>query len=304
MLVVAVLALAILLTADSALAWGPISHLAHGSEVLKNLTILGVGLQRLLRRHPQEYLYGCVGADITMGKQFARAIHLHCHSWNVGWQVLQAADSDAERAFAHGYLTHLAADIYSHNHFIPTQLIVSFPARALGHIYWEARFDSMQPIEYRQLVRAVRRQAFPECDALFQRVVTRTLFSFETNKRIFDSMLAFTDWSNWHVAVEQISARSAYQLPAGIVRRYNDACRDAAVELLLHGRRAACQEADPTGVDALALANDVRAALKALQRRGALSPGLRRQVERLNRRVDLSRITPPGAALDIGVARR
>lgn len=303
MLVVAIVVVAILLAPDSAHAWGPISHLAHGSEVLKNLTILGLGLQRLLRRYPQEYLYGCVGADITMGKQFARAMHLHCHSWNVGWQVLDGAESDAERAFAYGYLTHLACDIYAHNHFVPTQLIVSYPARTLRHIYWETRFDSMQPVEYRQLVRAVRRQGFPDCDELFQRVVTRTLFSFETNKRIFDSILAFTDWNHWHVAVERVSARSAYQLPPEVVRQYNNACRDAALDLLRHGKRSACQEADPTGMEALALAHEVRSTLKALNRRGKLSASLRRQVERLNRRVDLSQIGPPGAGLDIGGAR-
>jgi hypothetical protein len=41
--------------------------------------------------------------------------------------------------------THLAADTYSHNYFVPLQLIVSFRARALKHVYWEARFDAMQP---------------------------------------------------------------------------------------------------------------------------------------------------------------
>ena len=35
-------------------AWGPITHLAHGSEVLQNLTILSMALQQLLRRHRRE----------------------------------------------------------------------------------------------------------------------------------------------------------------------------------------------------------------------------------------------------------
>ena len=35
--------------------------------------------------------------------------------------------------FAYGYLSHLAADVYSHNHFVPVQLVTSFEARTLRH---------------------------------------------------------------------------------------------------------------------------------------------------------------------------
>src|SRR5258708_871840 len=81
-------------------AWGPITHLVHGSGVLENLTILGVSLQQLLRAYRLEYLYGCVGADITQAKKYTRAQQAHCHSWQVGWAILQRAHTDAQRAFA------------------------------------------------------------------------------------------------------------------------------------------------------------------------------------------------------------
>ena len=77
-------ALVLLLPAEAS-AWGPITHLTHGAEVLRNLTIVGVALQRLLRTHRLEYLYGCVGADITQAKKYTRAEQAHCHSWPVGW---------------------------------------------------------------------------------------------------------------------------------------------------------------------------------------------------------------------------
>jgi hypothetical protein len=54
------------------------------------------------------------------------------------------------------FLTHLAADVFSHNHYVPTQLIVSYPANALRHVYWEARFDTMQDVKYRELISLVR----------------------------------------------------------------------------------------------------------------------------------------------------
>src|SRR6266446_2261945 len=91
--------LIVLLAPVHAWAWGPITHLVHGSEMLENLTILSVALQRLLRRHRLAYLYGCVGADITQAKKYTRALQAHCHSWQVGWAVLERAQTDTQRAF-------------------------------------------------------------------------------------------------------------------------------------------------------------------------------------------------------------
>lgn len=272
---------------DSAHAWGPITHLAHGSEILRELTTLGMALQQLLARHPYAYLYGCVGADITLAKKFTRRMQVHCHSWQVGWQMLAGAAADSERAFAYGYLTHLAADVFSHNHFVPTQLIVSYRARALRHIYWEARLDSMQDPQYRTVLRQLRRRDFPECDALVKRVVARTIFPFRTNKQIFDSVLAFHDWDNWHRILQQIVTRSRYALPPGLVPRYNALCLASVRDVLVRGPHAACQSADPTGLAALTLAKDVRRKLKLLQRRAAITPRIEADIERLNRRADL-----------------
>jgi hypothetical protein len=270
-------------------AWGPITHLAHGASVLADLTIVGVGLQRLLRRHRLEYLYGCVGPDITQAKKYTRLQQAHCHSWAVGWAVLQRAATDAERAFAWGYLTHLAGDVYSHNHFVPTQLIVSFRSPALRHIYWEARFDAMQNERYRSIIRELRERRFPECDHLVETVVARTLFSFRTDKRIFDSFIAVHDFDRWHRVMRNLSLRSRVELPSALVSRYNAICHANVVDLLANGKRCACQAADPTGMEALALAKTVRRTLKALQRRrGGLSARLQRQIDRLDARDDLA----------------
>lgn len=285
----AVVVVVVVAAPGHAWAWGPITHLAHGASVLADLTILGMGLQRLLRRHRLEYLYGCVGPDITQAKKYTRLQQAHCHSWAVGWAVLHRAATDAERAFAFGYLTHLAGDVYSHNHFVPTQLIVSFRIRALRHIYWEARFDAMQDERYRSIIRELRERKFPECDHLVETVVARTLFSFRTDKRIFDSFIAVHDLERWHRVMRNLSMRSRVELPAGLVSRYNAVCHASIVDLLANGKRCACQAADPTGVEALTLAGAVRRTLKALERRGGgLSVRLQRQIDRLDARHDLA----------------
>jgi hypothetical protein len=286
-LFVCTLVLAVLLLPDVASAWGPITHLAHGSEILAHLTTLGMGLQRLLGRFEQEYLYGCVGADMVFGKKFTRAMHAHCHEWVVGWAVLHGARSDQQRAFAYGYLSHLAADVFSHNHFVPTQLVLSYASRALGHAYWEARFDAMQDAQYRQLVSGIRKRAFPECDRLAKRVVARTIFSFRTNKRIFNSVLAFQDWANWYGIMGRVASRSRHDLDPEFITRYNAVCHAAIIDVLRHGKRAKCQKADPIGVNALAQAKNLRRTLRTIQRRGVMSPQIEADLQALSQREEL-----------------
>jgi len=255
-----------------------------------------LALQRLLARFPHEYLYGCVGADMVFAKKYTRAMHAHCHEWTVGWQVLRAARSDRQRAFAYGYLSHLAADVFSHNHFVPAQLVLSFGSRALGHAYWEARFDTLQDPRYRQLVSEVRQQSFPECDRLAKRTVARTIFSFKTNKRIFRSVLAFHDWENWYRIMRRVGLRSRRDLAPEVVGRYNDLCHAAIVDLLQHGRRSECQKGDPIGADALVLAKNLRRTLRALERRGLMSPEIKRDLQALNPMDQLGSPAPLGSA--------
>jgi hypothetical protein len=279
--------LLVLVAPAQAWAWGPITHLAHGSAILENLTILGVTLQQLLRRHRLAYLYGCIGADITQAKKYTRAQQAHCHSWPVGWAILQRAETDIQRAFAYGYLTHLAGDVYSHNHFVPTQLIVSFRARTLRHIYWEARFDALQPSTHRRIIRELRNHPFLECDALVERVVSRTLFSFRTDKRIFNSFIAVHDLEQWHTIMQRLTVRSRYPLSSEVAHRYNEVCHSGITDVLRHGKHADCQRADPTGFEAITLAKAVRRTLRALERQGHISPRLQEEIEALDERRDL-----------------
>ena len=84
-----------------AYAWGPVTHLVHGSQVLANLSILGAGLQEILRTHNLAYLYGCIAADIMHAKKYTRSLYTHCHCWPVGWQIVESARGEREEAEAH-----------------------------------------------------------------------------------------------------------------------------------------------------------------------------------------------------------
>jgi hypothetical protein len=279
LIVIGIVAVALLLVAPSdALAWGPVTHLVHGATVLTQLNNLAPPLQEILRTHPDAYLYGCVGADIINAKKFTRDLRFHCHSWRVGWQVLDSARTDTERAFAYGYLTHLAADTFSHNYYIPLQLIVSFPARALKHVYWEARFDALQPHEAWERLRTVVSGLYPACDDHMERVVERTLFSFRTNKRIFNSVMALQRAQQWRTLMQRVSERSRYPLAPAEITRYDRLCSDAALDVLRDGTDAVCVGRDPTGRENLARAAQIRRRLRALRRRRKLTPDLQESI--------------------------
>jgi len=264
----------VLLFPHDAHAWGPVTHLIHGATVLAGINTLPTALQEILRAFPDAYLYGCVGADIIQAKKFTRDLRYHCHSWNVGWQVLDGAASDSERAFAYGYLTHLAADTYSHNYFVPLQLIVSFRARALKHVYWEARFDAMQPESDWRRLRDVVSKLYPDCDELMERVVERTLFSFRTNKRIFNSVMALHRVEQWRRMMHRLGTRSRYVLGPDEVARYDRLCSDAALDMLTNGAKAHCVRLDPTGREHLERAEQIRKRLRTLRRKRQLTPSL------------------------------
>jgi hypothetical protein len=281
LLLVGLVAAVVLGWPNDALAWGPVTHLVHGSQILDSLSILTPTLQEILREHRLPYLYGCVAADIVQAKKYTRSLYTHCHCWPVGWQIAEAADNEREQAFAYGYLSHLAGDVYSHNHFVPVQLVLTYQARTLRHVYWEARFDAAQARDRTRLMSTVFEHRYPDCDRLVESVVERTLFSFKTNKRIFSSVMALQRLEQWQAMMRRLSARSRYPLPAAEIDRFNGLCLHAIQDLLVRGRRSTCQAADPTGRDALARAGTLRRKLRALGRRGRITREIAAELEAL-----------------------
>src|SRR3990167_2657095 len=133
------LAILCLLPVD-ALAWGPATHLEYGLTALAQLSLFLPWIQALLQKHPNDFLYGSVAADITLGKKYTHYTR-NCHNWQVALDILDAAHTDRQKAFMLGYLSHLAADTVSHNFFVPFYSMKSFRTTSLRHTYWEVRME-------------------------------------------------------------------------------------------------------------------------------------------------------------------
>lgn len=248
-----------------ALAWGPATHIHLGSEVLKNLTLLAPSLQRLLSRHPSDYLYGCIGADIIFGKKFT-PYSSHCHNWKVGMEVLAKAETDQQRSFSYGYLSHLAHDIVAHNYYIPTQLVASFQTRTLRHGYWETRFDTHTDKEVWDILRGLAKGDHRSNDDLLERVLENNILPFNINKQIFASWLLLHRVEHLKSMVSTITSMSKWPLSKEDVEECRTLSLDITIELLTKKDEALCLRVDPTGRKSISLAKDMRKRLKGLEK--------------------------------------
>jgi hypothetical protein len=248
---------AFLVFPPDAFAWGSGVHLQLGSTVLENLPALRPAVAAVIGAYPFDYLYGCIAADITIGKKFTHYL-LHCHRWQMGLKVLQSAENDAQRSCAYGYLSHLAADTIAHNYYVPYKLMMSFSSLTLKHTYWEMRFETFVDRETWEIGKKVAKEHFRENDALLSRVLSDTLFSFGTNKRIFNSILLLSRFEKWQQVSRSLTGASRYALTESDRDEYMNLTREAVFDFLSDREESRCFHSDPTGERALAAAEVVR----------------------------------------------
>jgi hypothetical protein len=245
-----------LLPAD-AWAWGPSTHVWLATGVLANVQALAPQVRELLSSYPYEFLYGNLSADITLAKKYVHFTR-HCHRWDMGFLVLERASSPRLRSFALGYLCHLAADTLAHNHYVPRRLLVTSSTAHVGHAYWEHRFDAQLGQEPVRVAREIVLRDHAEPDALLEDVLTQAIFSFRTNKRVFQRMLHLSNDERWQSLFEKMVARSRWDLPEEEVQCYLQASRHLVGDFLLHGAGSRACGMDPIGTENLQLAKKIR----------------------------------------------
>jgi hypothetical protein len=248
----------LLLTPGDLLAWGPATHVAIGEAVLSSLHLLPPAIRGVLERNRIPFLYGSVAADISFAKKYAEAGR-HSHHWHIGEEIFESADSEELQAVGLGYLSHLAADTIAHNFYVPRRLLLTSTTAAVGHTYWEHRMD--MHLGERFLIKARRvvlHHDHAEADELFDRVLSRTLFSFQTNRRIFRGMVAFQDDVRWRQVFSEMLRRSRFDLPETLRDQYIRLAFDYVMEYLSERHHSRAAALDPIGDINLKLAKSVR----------------------------------------------
>ncbi len=163
-------------------AWGPGVHIGVSLSVLEKLPDY---LRLLLMGNINEFLYGSLAPDFILGKTLSGE-KKHSHNWSVAFKILNNSKTDREKAFAYGYLSHLAADAVAHG-----LLVNSMDKRLRGvkHAYLEIAADNSCPATYKQLAKEVLKRYNRNLDDNFKDSVDSVLFSFGVSKLLFKGMV-------------------------------------------------------------------------------------------------------------------
>uniref|UniRef100_A0A831UG36 Phospholipase C/D domain-containing protein n=1 Tax=Geobacter metallireducens TaxID=28232 RepID=A0A831UG36_GEOME len=270
MSILPVLLLIILLIPANAFAWGAGVHLQLGTAVISNLQAVSPAVAAVVGAFPHDFLYGCIAADITLGKKFTHYLQ-HCHRWRIGMKVLEYAWNPPQKACAYGYLSHLAADTVAHNYYVPAKTMESFSTLTLKHAYWEMRLETYVEQEIWETGKKVATENYKANDALLRNVLSDTIFSFGTNKRIFNSILLVSRLEKWQQVLKTLSDTSRYTLEEDDRSEYLDLAEEAVFDFLNRLEESRYFQADPTGERALATAEAVRKNLRLLYNAGKIS---------------------------------
>lgn len=245
------------LSPSNAFAWGAGVHLQIGLQLLDNLAMLPATIQTLLQAYPHDFLYGCISADITVGKKFTHYLN-HCHAWRMGKKILDAAETDSQKSCAYGYLAHLATDTVAHAYFVPFKMVRTFNTVLLKHTYWELRLESYVDPKTWKLAQKIASENFRQNDEMLQNVLSNTIFSFKTNKKIFNSILLLSRLRRWQKMLRTMSGASKWVLDQEAKDEYFELATKASISVLCEMENSPYWHADPTGKNAIDVAKKIR----------------------------------------------
>ncbi len=264
------LALVAFFPAD-AFGWAPVTHLYYAKELLHFSHLLPETIRQILSTYRADFLYGCIAADITIGKAYVDYIY-NCHNFDVGLDLIEHAKNPAEQAFVYGYISHLACDTVSHNYFVPFQNVRHYENATFRHAYWEVRLDEhFGDRVWHELQDIITNKRNHTHDRLLDGALKDTIFSFRTNKILFSSMMAIQRLKKWQQFVKTVNRRSELQFDIEHLDEYNRLAVTAMVLLLRDWKDSPVYRVDPTGAKTIEEATTIRKYLRQLHKQGKLT---------------------------------
>jgi len=274
-------AFVVVLTPTDASAWGPATHVKLASDLLDQLHLLPPALALLLARYRKDYLFGNIAADVVMAKRLSR-IKQMCHHWATGFAMFDDAPDDRGRAFALGYLSHLAADTVAHNKFLPRQMTLTRTTMTFGHLYWELRADSTIGPYYWAQLRTALKEVYAQHEAVLSSRLTDTFLPFPVNWRLFYRMNRFVSRRLWLKAMQHMVAASRWNLSDHLMREYRAECLARMIDLVTHLQQSTLLHEDPNGNAALAYTKMQRRQLRQMARAGLITPHMLYEAEQVH----------------------
>lgn len=277
--VLLVAACVVLTSPGDAFAWGPVTHIGLGNSLLGGLGAVPMAIAALLKRNRTAYLYGTIAADFVFAKRLSR-VKQACHHWSTAFQLLDAANEESDQAFAHGYLSHLAADTVAHGKYVPHQIAVSGTSINFGHLYWELRADAAEPDAMKALLEEVLAQDHARHHDALAHHIKNTFLSFDLNRVLFDRMNSLAVHRGFRRTVHMWGHCSRWYLSAELLAGYRAESIDRMISVLSEGRRSPVLREDPNGTSALMHLRVRKREVRRLRRRGLPMAGRLREASR------------------------
>ena len=234
------LVVAFLLVPAAAFAWGPLTHIYLGNELFSLSPLIPPAILEIIRRFRTDFIYGNIMADTIIGKKY-QPEEKNSHSWEVGFDLLNAASTDQQKAFVYGYLSHLAADTVAHG-------IYTVDKRDLGHTVMEMKADSIIDKKYWFQALAIERKIQTRNDIFLERSLDPLVFSFKTNRRICKSMVLLSVFNQQRVG-DFIDRNLVTSLPCReTIESLQQASLDSMIDLFQHWQRSEVLKANPSAV--------------------------------------------------------
>lgn len=243
--------------------------MAIGNAVLANAEILPSAVARLLMTNSAIFLYGCLSADIFIGKG-SKAKRIHSHNWQTGFALLEEAKKSHLEAYSLGYLSHLAADIVAHNYYVPNLMRHAPPGGRLSHVYIEMLADDQANWSAQQATKLFR-QANKEADLSLRKHMDARKLSFFLKKGVFHQTIGLLEYKtvtrSLNFSKKVVPAYQTEYLHSVLDYSYR-----VVVDMLQDPEEAVALNFDPIGSANIALATEENGWRKALQRPGSFSP--------------------------------
>ncbi|SMF25180.1 zinc dependent phospholipase C family protein [Desulfovibrio gilichinskyi] len=244
-------ALTLLGFAATSYAWGPGIHMAIGNAVLARPELLPAGIARMLIANSAVFLYGCLSADIFIGKG-SKAKKKHSHNWQTGFALLDSAKDPHLTAYALGYLSHLAADIVAHNYYVPNLIKQAPSGGKISHVYIEMLADDQANWSSQQAARLFK-QPNHDADLSLREYMDSKKLSFLLKKRVFRQSIGLLEKKSINASLN-FSKKVVPAYQAEYLESILDYSYRLVINMLCDPHNAIALNFDPIGSDHLALA--------------------------------------------------
>ncbi len=247
---IACMAAVLALVPADAFAWGPGVHMATANWLFANTGVLPALTGQLIASHREAFLYGCLSADIFIGKGCAFKPG-HSHNWETGRRLLDSARAPRLKAYALGYLSHLAADIVAHNNYVPAMLSATPGSGKLSHVYIEAQADRLVRWDTRIALRLFDNTHAKDADSTLCSATSAGRVPFMLKKQVFKHSVALAGGMPWRTSLRLFRRIAPEAQDTELFGSMMDASLRAVVSVLSDPYDSPVTGLDPIGEQSL-----------------------------------------------------